>query len=244
MRWTRRQFVVAAGAGLAGAANAPKLAVIFVESVPERGGWHFTRAYAACPEPAALRASIASGMFPHSRSQGRALTILDAEAQGVPTLFVTRPEGDSPFERSVRLKMTLRHPRAASNVSDVPFSTVDVAPTMFGLSGIAAPEGVQGRDLSALLLTGAGERPESVYLEGGLSTADEWRAVVRGFDKLVVRPNLEVLHLFNLAEDPAESRDLALEPGHQLRVDELKALVRVWMRRTADGQDPSGLRRR
>jgi hypothetical protein len=68
--------------------------------------------------------------------------------------------------------------------------------------------------------------------------------VVRGLDKLVIARGGDVLHLYNLGEDPEEANNLAREPGHQLKVDELQALVRVWMKRTADGVDPSGLRRR
>jgi hypothetical protein len=244
MIWTRRLFTAAIGAGLSRATDLPKLAVVFVDRTPERSGALFTRAYAACPALGAVRQSIATAMFPHAGIRPPLLAISAVESPGVPTLFVTRPSDDSPFERSVRLPMLLRHPRAPATPFDFPLSTVDIAPTVYGLSGVDIPEGLHGRDVSQLLLTGRGERPESVYVEGGLNTADEWRAVVRGYDKLVVRPNLDILHMFNLAEDPGEEHDLAQEIGYRLRIDELRALVRAWMRRTSDGQDPSGLRRR
>lgn len=245
MTCTRRHFAAALGAmARSHAADLPKLAVKFVDRPPDRGGALFTRAYAACPTLDELRRSIATAMFPHARTRAPLLNLLPSEAPGVPTLFIARPQDESPFEPSVHLPMLLRHPRAPAKPFDVPVSAVDIAPTLYGLSGIDIPDDLHGRDLSPYLLTGRGERPESVYIEGGLNTPDEWRAVVRGYDKLVVRPNLDILHMFNLADDPREERDLAQEIGYRLRIDELRALVRAWMRRTSDGQDPSGLRRR
>jgi hypothetical protein len=55
---------------------------------------------------------------------------------------------------------------------------------------------------------------------------------------------LDLLHLYNLGEDPTEEHDLAREIGYQLKVDELRAQLQAWMKRTGDGMDPSGLRRR
>lgn len=115
---------------------------------------------------------------------------------------------------------------------------------MLGLSGIAIPPNVHGRDLSRWVLTGRGERPESIYAEGQLGTDQAWRMVVRGLDKIVVRPNLDLLHLFNLGDDPTEEHDLIHEIGYQLKIDELKALVAYWKKRTSDGMDRSGLKQR
>jgi hypothetical protein len=61
---------------------------------------------------------------------------------------------------------------------------------------------------------------------------------------VVRRRNLDILHLFNLGEDPTEERDLSREIGYRLKVDELRALIQTWMKRTGDGMDPSGLKRR
>ena len=48
--------------------------------------------------------------------------------------------------------------------------------------------------------------------------------------------------LFNLAEDAAEEIDLVTDPRSRLIRDALTALTQVWMRRTGDQIDPSGLR--
>jgi hypothetical protein len=244
---TRRQFTGALSAVGLGAAELPKLRVVVV---PKYGpaiedAVSFTRAYAACPSPDMLRASILKGAFPHARSAPQRFRPAEEQSSDTPVLFISEPSDETPFESTVRIRMALQHPRLRHAGLFHHFaSTVDIAPTLYALAGVAGVDEFHGRDLSPLLLADKGERPESVYAEGRLNTPEEWRMVVRGLDKLVVRPNLEVLHLYNLGEDPDEMRNLAQEAGHQLRIDELTALVRLWMKRTGDGMEPSGLRRR
>ena len=68
--------------------------------------------------------------------------------------------------------------------------------------------------------------------------------VVRGLDKLVVDRELNVTHLYNLGQDPFEMENLARDVSQDLKRDELKALLKGWMRRSGDGMDPSGLKKR
>lgn len=208
----------------------------------------FTRAYAACPDARWFRPTLVTGCFPHKRNAPAILTpnfapiLPDAPVAAV---FVSQPDGDTPFERSTHLALAIRHPRLPRGKTfDFPISTVDLAPTVLGLSGAEIPEGIHGRDLSGLLVTGTGERPQAAYAEGRLNAPGEWRMLVRGLDKIVVRRDLSILHLFNLGEDPSEEHDLATEIGYRLKIDELTAQVHAWMKRTGDGMDPSGLKRR
>jgi arylsulfatase A-like enzyme len=153
---------------------------------------------------------------------------------------------DVPFEEAVRVPLVIRHPglSAAGRGSDFLVSNVDLMPTLLGFCGAELPDGVQGRDLSSLISTGQGNRPESIYSAGHLGYGDEWRLLVRGLDKLVVDRKLEVTHLYNLGQDPYELENHAEDPSQELKRDELKALLRDWMRRTGDGMDPSGLKKR
>jgi hypothetical protein len=231
-------------------------------------GVSFQRAYLACPDRQWWAQTLTTGLFAHAlnperkvagpagrwietSSSGeveRALHDLDLTApfQDTAVIFLPKPSGDCPQDRCTRVPLVIRYPRAirGGGTTDFLASTVDVAPTLARLAGVALPYETHGRDLSNLLRTGAGERPESIYGEGQLRQPGEWRMLVRGLDKLVTTREGDVLHLYNLGEDPEEAYDLAREPGHQLKVDELQALIRVWMKRTADGMDPSGLRRR
>jgi arylsulfatase A-like enzyme len=89
-----------------------------------------------------------------------------------------------------------------------------------------------------------GERPDSLYAEGRLGHGDEWRMVVRGYDKMVAELDGKVTHLYNLADDPNELTNLANSSTAQLKQDSLLALQKLWARRLGDGVDASGLRRR
>jgi arylsulfatase A-like enzyme len=153
---------------------------------------------------------------------------------------------DSPFQRSVLVPLAIRWPGKLKPrvANDLLISHADLLPTLLTFLGIAPPEGLQGRDLSKLIQSGQGEVPDSVYCEGRLGLPGEWRLVVRGYDKLVIRPQEEATRLYNLADDPKEENDLGRDREHELTRDSMVALARQWMRKLGDGVDPSGLRLR
>ena len=152
--------------------------------------------------------------------------------------------GGEPFEESVRVPLIIRYPRAIADASarTLPVVTVDLAPALLSWAGVAAPPDIQGIDIAGQL-TGR-ERRESVFCQGRLGTPQEWRLVVRGFDKLVADRDLRVTHLFNLQQDPYELENLAVAPSRRTRRDEMRALLEYWMRRTGDQILPSGLKLR
>ena len=190
---------------------------------------------------------------------GRLLAALDRLTLGNDTIVVfTSDCGDMlgsqgledagvPFEESTRVPLLIRYPRALKGGiqrDDLLVSNVDLMPTLLALCGAQIPEGVQGKDLSAALMHEQTGGQESVFTEGNLGSFDEWRMLVRGLDKLVVDSKLDVTHLFNLGQDPFEMENLAREVSQELRRNELKALLRDWMRRTGDRIDASGLKKR
>ncbi len=156
-------------------------------------------------------------------------------------------EGDNqPFEEAVRVPLIVRYPGviAAGGKNDSLLSNVDLMPTLLGVCGADIPASMQGQDLSSWMTRGQGSHGESVYSSGRLGEAGEWRMLVRGLDKLVVDRELNVTHLYNLGQDPFEMENLARDVSQDLKRDELKALLKDWMRRSGDGMDPSGLKRR
>jgi len=212
----------------------------------------FPRAYSCCPQPALARRALETGKFPHALAEadGRtiALDTLNLVLPGRIAVF-TAPAGDgmdSPFEKSIKVPLAIYAPGllAPRTAEEILISTIDLAPTLLGLRGEPVPRQLQGRDLSGLLLGKTHNLPDSVYIEGGVSTAGEWRAVIRGFDKLVMDLNGEVTHLYNLAEDPDERINLAQDSASQLTRDALAALIQAWKRKVGDGYDSSGLKRR
>jgi arylsulfatase A-like enzyme len=146
--------------------------------------------------------------------------------------------GSGPLEPAVRIPWMLRYPRLKpGRRNGILASNVDLAPTLLALCGVVPGDSMQGRDLMR-------EQPQSIYCAGQLERPDEWRMVVRGLDKLVIDKSQNITHLYNLGEDPMEMENLARDPAQELKRDELKALLHDWMRRTGDGMDPSGLKRR
>jgi arylsulfatase A-like enzyme len=182
------------------------------------------------------------------RDMGRLLATLDENGLADDTIVLfTADHGDMlgshglefkgvPYEESARIPFLMRYPRAlkGGSTNDMLVSNVDYMPTLLSLCGAQIPDGVQGRDLSQPILTGEGKRPEAIYCEGKLGQADEWRMLVRGYDKLVVNTKFEPTHFYNLAEDPYEMKNLATDKGQLRRLDELTAVLKSWMRRTGD----------
>jgi arylsulfatase A-like enzyme len=248
----RRAFLAASTAALMRAAQKPKLFIVRGEFPYDlaANGVTFRRAYSACPD--GQPPPFLTGIFPHAYGVKTPAVLTDrfelVNGPGDDTIALyTIASGDSSasaFEQSVHVPLVIGYsaklPRA---VTDVLISSVDVMPTILALAGLP-PADTQGRDLSEFLVTGSGPTPASIYAEGRLGRPGEWRMIVRGFDKLITNARLEPLHLFNLSSDPREEQDLAREPGHTLRIDELRALMLDWRRRTNDGMDASGLKRR
>jgi hypothetical protein len=207
----------------------------------------FPRAYTCCPQSALARRALETGIFPHALTPEDTSLVSLSGVPGITVFTSATGDGtDSPFEKSVRVPLAIYAPGLLTprTADEILISTVDLAPTLLGLRGRPIPERVQGRDLSGLLLGRNHRLPDAVYIEGGEGTGEEWRAVIRGYDKLVMDLHGEVMHLYNLAEDPMEAVDLADEPTAQLTRDALVALIRVWQRSVNDGIDPYGLRRR
>jgi arylsulfatase A-like enzyme len=245
---------------------ADRAAAIPKEIIPRAA--RFTRSYTAYPDSVRGRQAILHGRFPHLggltgdpggvalpdvlKSAGRRCTVLDRWADIPSTddtlvVFTATHAGDDEtwFDKSTRVPLLFHWPRQiAATEFDLLASAVDVMPTVLGLCRVPPPDGLQGQDLSPWLLRGTGARPESIYAEGRVGTHQSWRMMVRGLDKLVFNPRLDILHLYNLGQDPDETTDLAGDPTSQRKCDELRAIAADWMRRLGDHMDPSGLKRR
>jgi arylsulfatase A-like enzyme len=180
---------------------------------------------------------------------GRLLATIDNQQLKNGTIVVFTSDhgyGSGSLEPAVRVPLMLRFPGMTLPLpgrlepgrrAGVLASTVDLAPTLLTLCGLSRPESMQGRDLTR-------EQSQSIYSVGRLGTPGEWRMVVRGLDKILMDRARNVTGLYNLGIDPDEMDNRAQDPGLELKRNELKALLNNWMRRTGDGFDPSGLKRR
>ena len=120
-----------------------------------------------------------------------------------------------PYEGSARVPLLLTGPGGAGGVvCDRVVELRDVMPTLLGLAGIPVPDDVDGRDLSGLL-SGDGP-PVRPYLHGEHSYlgGQSVHAITDERFKYVWFSGDGHEQLFDLAADPAETRDLAGVPSY------------------------------
>lgn len=155
----------------------------------------------------------------------------------------------TPYEESVRIPMIVSgevsfyNGRVTGRPSTL-FSEVDVAPTTLGLCGLAAPKWMEGHNYSGhrLRFQPPPVDPDSMYLEqvippdnGYANTVDcPWRGLVtKDGWKYVCFENQSWL-MFNLAEDPYEQINVALNPAYRNERKQLIARLKQWVADTGD----------
>jgi hypothetical protein len=224
----------------------------------------FPRCYAADARPDQAKRASETGKFAHALNEGdptlasilkeagisydevslkrdaNAVAILE-KARNAIVICTRGPLPGNGTEKSIHVPLAIWYPSVLKPrvAEGVLLSQVDLMPTLAALCGVELPDGVRGRNLAPLVRGEGGESPDSVFVE-----ANTWRAVIRGYQKLVTDLTGAPEHLFNIASDPDEQSDLVHDPGSRLAVDGLAALAQLWMRRLGDGLDPSGLKRR
>jgi len=121
-----------------------------------------------------------------------------------------RAKKGSLYEGGIRVPLIARWPGrvAAGSVSEHVGGFQDVMPTLAELAGVEAPARIDGISFAAAL-TGRGRQREHEYLYWELGNQQavrmgRWKAVRR-----IGRRGLEPVELYDLAEDVAESKDLA-----------------------------------
>ena len=69
-----------------------------------------------------------------------------------------------------------------------------------------------------------------------LAFSDLMRSVRDERWKLIVYPQINHRQLFDLRDDPHETRDLAVEPGHEPEIARLTTLMSSWQKKLGDEQ--------
>lgn len=134
-----------------------------------------------------------------------------------------------PHEESIRVPLIVRDPRAAgkAGTADDFVLNVDLAPTILGAAGIAAPARMQGRDCSPLYL--AKDKPawrteffyeHAIIKNKSFIPASE--ALVRKDWKFMHWPDFGRDQLFDLKADPFEENDLAADPAQKEQLAEMR----------------------
>ena len=113
----------------------------------------------------------------------------------------------------------------------------DVVPTTLHLAGTRIPEFVEFNNLWSLITDAEAESPyETIY---GAYQTDEQRMIREGDYKLIVYPKADRVRLFNLRQDPLETRDLSGSPGHWEEIHELFSKLQDVQRAMDDQLDLS-----
>jgi len=206
-----------------------------------------------CPDETRWREDIA-GYYSHiealDRDFARLIEALDKTAQTDNTIVVfTSDHGDmlgshekqkkqKPWDESVRVPFVLRYPKKVTlgRRSDVPINVPDIMPTLLGLAGIAAPSGLEGRDLSGIVLGKASEDLRSAFIANLCPFGEpfpEWRGV-RTKRHTYVRTRSGPWLLYDNERDPYQMTNLVEEPSQRQVREELDRELSGWLERTGD----------
>lgn len=137
---------------------------------------------------------------------------------------------DAPMQESaIKVPLMIRSPGLEACTVAPAVSTIDVAPTLYALSQVPPPRRLQG---TSLLTASPGDAARGWALSRLRSSKHGWKTALRhGRWKLVVshgNPDAGAqpeFSLFDLQEDPGESRNLAMEEAHQGMCDAMIDLM-------------------
>lgn len=135
------------------------------------------------------------------------------------------------YEHSTKVPLIISGPSIPENETrEALVYLYDLFPTLANLSGLPAPDGIDGQNLAPVLTGQATEVRSSLYTVYRNTVravrTDEW--------KLIRYPRRNYTQLFNLKEDPLEINNLAALPENQNKVDEMMALLGKWYTLTND----------
>ena len=132
------------------------------------------------------------------------------------------------FEEVVKVPLFIRAPGLVPGLESRPAELLDVAPTLLGLLGLPPHPSHQGRDL-------LGRDPVSEPRSRHLISDTPWKTqlgILRGRHKLIFDGDAGRFALYDLGEDPGESRDVS---GAQPEVArELRSRLAAWRRSQLD----------
>lgn len=153
-----------------------------------------------------------------------------------------KQQKSQPEDEAIHIPFIIRYPEVLGKgqKNSAMFSTVDFMPTLLSLSGLPIPEAVQGRNLSDVIINNKPELgPESVYLQGAIGRAYEWRTIRT--QQYMLAMSLQqtdkafaVTHLFDMKKDPYQMNNLTGNLQYKEIERELKDKLIQWAMDTKD----------
>jgi arylsulfatase A-like enzyme len=136
------------------------------------------------------------------------------------------------YEHSMRAPLILAGPGVPKGRSDALCYLFDLFPTVCELTGVAAPESVEGKSLTPVM------QGKKDAVRGAIFGAyrDVQRSICTERWKLIRYIQINKTQLFDLKEDPDERNDLSGDPKQATRVKELTALLEQQQKGLGDKQ--------
>ena len=165
---------------------------------------------------------------------GRILNALEASGQAENTIVVfTADHGDhlgqhrmyqkmEMYEQAIRIPLMVRMPGADARVFDNPVSHLDLMPTLLDLTGVELPGDLDGISLRDSILSGISPPERLVFSQysGNPTVGDIRQAAIGKRYKYVYDP-ADAPELYDLEQDPLETRNLAADGTHTEIIREL-----------------------
>jgi len=184
------------------------------------------------------------GLITHMDEQiGRILAALNETGHASNTLVVFASDQglavgshgllgkQSVYEHSMRSALIFRGPGVPGGAESEAFSYLfDIFPTVCDVLGVKVPAGVEGSSLAPIWRGEKSQVRDSIFLP----FRNIQRAVRDERWKLIRYPQINYTQLFDLQNDPDETRNLADEPVHQVTVERLLGLMKRWQAKVGD----------
>ncbi|MFW6050844.1 MAG: sulfatase-like hydrolase/transferase [Myxococcota bacterium] len=137
------------------------------------------------------------------------------------------------YEEALRVPLLVRGPGFARRTVPGTVALFDLMPTLLNMADVPVPRPMPARSLVPFL-TGAREPNDdrlvvSEVLPDGLYPYDQ-KAIRRGAMKLIWWVREGTFQLYDLEEDPGETRDLS--DAHRAEAEQLLGLLRAWVTQT------------
>jgi arylsulfatase A-like enzyme len=136
----------------------------------------------------------------------------------------------SVYEDSLKAPLVFSGPGIPRGRSSALAYLHDIYPTLCDLVGAPVPPGLDGRSLAPVLRGRRSGVRDSLFL----AYRDVQRAIRDDRWKLIRYPRIQHTQLFDLRDDPHETRNLAETRGHEGQVRRLTGLLEEWQRELGD----------
>ncbi len=139
----------------------------------------------------------------------------------------------SVYEHSMRSPLIIAGPGIPAGQTTEAFTYLfDIFPTVCDVAGITPPDNLAGSSLKPLWKDPNAKIRDSVFLPfTGIMRSvrdDRW--------KLIVYPQIDYRQLFDLKNDPHETKNLADDPAQHDRIERLTSLMKDWQKKVGDKQ--------